>query len=79
MGACLALYGFLKGKGQNATVIVPNDYPKFLKWMPENDTVLNFERENQQAQSALDQATVVFTLDFNDLSRTGQLEPGQRT
>ncbi|MEZ4809130.1 MAG: bifunctional oligoribonuclease/PAP phosphatase NrnA [Allomuricauda sp.] len=75
IGACLALYGFLKGKGQNATVIVPNDYPKFLKWMPHNDVVLNFERENQQAQSALDRATVVFTLDFNDLSRTGQMEP----
>lgn len=74
MGSCLALYGFLKGMGQTAHVISPNDYPKFLKWMPENDSVINFERENPKAVRLLEEATVIFTLDFNDLSRVGQME-----
>lgn len=74
MGACLGLYLFLKGMGQTAHVISPNDYPKFLKWMPGNDEVINFEWENQEAKKLLDEATVVFTLDFNELSRTGQME-----
>lgn len=74
IGSCLGLLGFLKGKGLQATVISPNDYPKFLKWMPGSDAVLNFEKENSQSKKALEEATVIFTLDFNDLSRTGQLE-----
>jgi Exopolyphosphatase-related proteins len=74
MGSCLALYGFLKEMGQTAHVIAPNDYPKFLKWMPENDSVINFERENPKALRLLEEATVIFTLDFNDLSRVGQME-----
>lgn len=73
MGACLGLCGFLKGMGQNARVVAPNDYPKFLKWMPGHDTVVNFEWDNGEAQRLLDEATVIFTLDFNDFSRTGQM------
>ncbi|PWL38352.1 DHH family phosphoesterase [Flagellimonas aquimarina] len=74
IGSCLGLLGFLKGKGLEATIISPNDYPKFLKWMPGSDAVLNFEKENSQSKKILEEATVIFTLDFNDLSRTGQLE-----
>ncbi|WP_222984618.1 DHH family phosphoesterase [Flagellimonas meishanensis] len=75
MGSCLALYAFLKGMGQTVHVVAPNDYPKFLKWLPGNEHVLNFERENNEALAALQEATVIFTLDFNDLSRCGQMEP----
>ncbi len=74
MGSCLALHAFLQGMGHTAQVIAPNDYPKFLKWMPGNDSVLNFEKENRQAKSFLDGATLIFTLDFNDLSRVGQMQ-----
>ncbi|MGN7515526.1 MAG: DHH family phosphoesterase [Allomuricauda sp.] len=74
MGSCLALYGFLKATGHTAYVVAPNDYPKFLKWMPGNDTVINFERENPKAKEVIDGASVIFTLDFNDLSRVGQME-----
>ncbi|MCK0160182.1 DHH family phosphoesterase [Allomuricauda sp. F6463D] len=74
MGSCLALYKFLKSKGHSAQLIAPNDYPKFLKWMPGNETVINFERENSKAKELIEQATVIFTLDFNHLSRVGQME-----
>ncbi|NAY90474.1 bifunctional oligoribonuclease/PAP phosphatase NrnA [Muricauda sp. JGD-17] len=75
MGSCLGLLAFLQRKGQTAHVIVPNDYPKFLKWLPGNDQVLNFERENNEAKALLNEATIIFTLDFNDLSRCGQMGP----
>lgn len=74
MGSCLALYGFLKKKRHTVHVVAPNDYPKFLKWMPENDTVINFERENPKAKEVINEASIIFTLDFNDLSRVGQME-----
>ena len=78
MGSCLALYCFLKDMGQSAHVIAPNDYPKFLKWMPCNEHVIIFERENHRAKQLLEDATLIFTLDFNDLSRVGQMESNLR-
>lgn len=74
LGACLGLYEFLKGKKQQVSVITPNAFPKFLQWMPQNEEILNFEQDHREAQKQLDAATVIFTLDFNDLSRTGQME-----
>ncbi len=74
IGSTLALWHYLKDRGQEATVIVPNDYPKFLKWMSGNDQALNFERENSKAKAKIEAATVIFTLDFNHLGRIGQME-----
>ena len=49
IGSSLGLYHFLKGKGIHTKVIVPNDYPKFLKWIPGNDSIFNFEKQNSQS------------------------------
>lgn len=35
IGSSLGLKHFLKELGLEPIVIVPNDFPKFLKWMPE--------------------------------------------
>ncbi|KPM31693.1 Phosphoesterase RecJ domain protein [Croceitalea dokdonensis DOKDO 023] len=74
IGSTLGLSHFLNGRGHNTTVIVPNEFPKFLKWVPGSAAVLNFERQNQQAIKAIAEASLIFTLDFNDFSRTGQME-----
>ncbi|WP_425236637.1 DHH family phosphoesterase [Ulvibacterium sp.] len=74
IGSTLALWHYLQNKGQQATVISPNDYPKFLKWMPGNEYILNYEKENRQAKRKLNEASIIFTLDFNHLGRVGQLE-----
>ena len=74
MGSSLGLSHFLTYLGHNTTIVAPNDYPKFLKWLPGNGSVLNYERENTQAKKALSAASLIFTLDFNHLSRTGQME-----
>ncbi len=74
IGSTLALWHYLQNKGQQATVISPNDYPKFLKWMPGNEYVLNYEKENRQAKRKIDEASIIFTLDFNHLGRIGQLK-----
>ncbi len=75
IGSTLGLCHYLNSIGQSATIVSPNDYPRFLKWMPGNEAILNFERQNQQAKLALKKATLIFTLDFNHLGRAGQLEP----
>ncbi|TFG76675.1 MAG: bifunctional oligoribonuclease/PAP phosphatase NrnA [Flavobacteriales bacterium] len=75
IGSSLALCFYLNGKGHSAAVVVPNDYPKFLKWLPGNDEVLNFEKQNSQAKEKLEEANLIFTLDFNHLGRSGQMTP----
>lgn len=74
IGSTLGFFHYLKGKGHKVHVISPNDYPKFLKWMPGNELILNFEKEANQALNILMDASVIFTLDFNDLSRVGQMQ-----
>ena len=75
IGSTLALWHFLRNNGQDATVIVPNDYPRFLKWMPGNEHIINFEHKNTEAKEKISGATIIFTLDFNHLGRVGQMQP----
>ncbi len=75
IGSTLALWHYLKNRGQNAQIIVPNDFPKFLKWMPGQDEIMNFEKENSQSKALINEATIIFTLDFNHLGRIAQMEP----
>ncbi|MGB5668677.1 MAG: bifunctional oligoribonuclease/PAP phosphatase NrnA [Maribacter sp.] len=75
VGSILALWHYLRNMGQEAVVVSPNDYPKFLKWMPGNELILNFEKENSQARQKIEEATIIFTLDFNHLGRISQMEP----
>ena len=71
IGSTLGLMHFLKDKGHKATVIAPNDYPHFLKWLPGNDEVIIYEAEKERSDKLIAEAEMVFTLDFNDLSRSG--------
>lgn len=75
IGSTLALWHYLCLQGHNARIIVPNDFPKFLKWMPGATEILNFERDNGKAKTFLEEADVIFTLDFNHLGRVGQMTP----
>lgn len=71
IGSCLAMYHFLKADHQ-VTIVSPNDYPDFLKWLPTDEGVIKlFDRQNSQSKKALKNATMVFLLDFNALHRLG--------
>ncbi|MCB7479760.1 DHH family phosphoesterase [Christiangramia sediminis] len=74
MGSTLGLMHFLRDKGHKATVIAPNDYPHFLKWLPGNEDVIVYEAEKEKADQLISEAEIVFTLDFNNLSRCGAMQ-----
>jgi phosphoesterase RecJ-like protein len=73
IGSTLALWHYLVNNGHVASVVAPNDFPKFLKWMPGADQILNFEKENSQSKTCISNADIIFTLDFNHLGRVGQM------
>ena len=74
MGSSLGLYHFLLKKGHNVTVVAPNDFPDFLHWLPGAEKVMVFENQKEQATALFNGADIIFTLDFNTLSRTGDEE-----
>lgn len=74
MGSTLGLYHFLLKLKHQVTVIAPNDFPDFLAWMPDSEKVLIFEKNKETTSQILKEAEIVFTLDFNALHRTGEME-----
>ena len=73
IGSCLGLANFLKQSEHQVTVVMPNDFPEFLKWIPETQTIINYEQHRDNVKNCLSEANLVFTLDFNALNRTGDL------
>ena len=71
MGSTLALKHYLTKKGHNATVVVPNEYPEFLHWLPGSDGTYRFDWQNSQSQKAINNSDIIFLLDFNALHRVG--------
>ncbi len=74
IGSSLGLYHFLKEKGHDVKVIAPNDYPNFLKWLPAQEEILIYENNREACRTLIAEAEIIFTLDFNVLDRTGEME-----
>lgn len=71
IGSSLALYLYLKKLGSDVHVIVPNDYPSFLSWMPYIQDVLIYDKNVDVANRIMSDAELFCYLDFNTPSRTG--------
>ena len=72
MGSTLGLYHFLLQLNHEVLVMVPNDFPDFLAWLPGSEKVVVYEKETLNCQTRLQEADLIFTLDFNALHRTGE-------
>lgn len=70
-GSSLALFHYLLKFDHLVTVVSPNDCPDFLKWMPAQDKIVIFEKEEKIGSKLLEDAEIVFVLDFNALHRVG--------
>ena len=75
MGSSLGLYHILTQLGHSVTVISPTNWAAFLKWMPAAIKVVDFELSKDVATKILQEADLLFCLDFNVLHRTKNMEP----
>lgn len=73
LGSSLALYHYLRGRGKDVRVIVPNAFPYFLKWMNGADNIVVNTYIPTVAQALIKNADLIFCLDFNTLKRIGAL------
>lgn len=74
MGSTLGLYHFLRKNNHEVTVISPNEFPDFLAWLPGSETVQVFEKDKENCTKILEEAEIIFTLDFNAFHRVGEME-----
>jgi len=74
MGSALAMQMLLSKQGHSASVIVPNDYPHFLKWLPSKKDVIVFENEKDKSESLIHTSDLVIVLDYNALHRSGPMQ-----
>ncbi len=75
VGSSLALSHFLSNDGIDSIVIMPNEYPDYLKWMPGSEDVIIYSKKKKLAEEIVMEAEILFMLDFNSTERAGKLGP----
>lgn len=75
LGSSLALAEYLRLKGKEPTVIVPDKYPDFLQWLPGSERIVRFDKHPEKAAKAFAEADVIFCLDFNRPERVDKMAP----
>ncbi len=70
-GSMLSLARVLSHLGHQVTRISPTGWGDFLDWMPGADLILDYSTQTAEATKALDDAEIVYCLDFNEPKRIG--------
>ncbi len=74
VGSSLAWAEALRRMGHSVTCIVPNKYPYYLDWMSGIRDMVIFKHDDKgRARTAVEQADLIFCLDFHSLSRLDAL------
>lgn len=74
LGSSLALFHFFIEYGKQVNVIVPNEFPDFLRWMPGAGQITIAEEKLTLVAETIEAAELIFFLDFNALKRIEPLE-----
>lgn len=74
IGSQLALFHYLRSKGKNVKMMVPNHLQEFLKWMDGADQINIFIKERKKCKILIEEADLLVMLDFNQSGRLGESE-----
>lgn len=69
LGSSLGLCHYLASRGHRLTVIMPTDMPQFLNWLDGFDQILVYESTRTFSNKIIENADLIFCLDFNALPR----------
>lgn len=74
IGASLAWANFLKSIGCHTSIVMPYASPDFLHWLPSFSDVVRFDKSKETVTQIFSNADLVCCLDFNETSRTYDLQ-----
>lgn len=73
IGSSLAMNHYLTRLGHKCDMIVPNEFPKFLKWMDGAKDIQIAEYSPSNSRNLVENAELIFILDFNTTSRIDEV------
>ena len=75
LGSSLAWAEYLRTQGKEPDIIVPDDYPDFLQWLPGSDRIIRYDKHAaDKADEMLQKADLIFCLDFNGTNRVDEMK-----
>ncbi len=74
IGSSLGLADYLRHLGKEPVVIVPDQYPDFLMWLPNTEKIIRYDKQRDKADLLFKIADLVFCLDYNAPSRVDEME-----
>lgn len=73
IGSSLAWAEYMRLRGKDVTVIVPDQYPDFLLWLPNTEKIVRYDKHREKCDMLFKIADLVFCLDFNTPSRVDEM------
>ena len=74
IGSCLGWAEYLRSMGKEPTVIVPDQFPDFLMWMPNTEKIVRYDKHREKCDMLFKIADLIFCLDYNTTSRVDEME-----
>jgi len=78
IGASLALFGYLRKKGHQVNVMIPDPDPGFLQWMPLHENLMVYSLQKEACENVISGAELIFSVDYNSLTRLSKAEESIR-
>lgn len=63
-----------KSFGKEPQVIVPDQYPDYLHWLPNSDKIIRYDKHKEGCDWTFQHADLIFCLDFNTTSRVDAMQ-----
>ena len=73
LGAMLGWGEVLRQMGKAPLMVVPDQYPDYLLWLPNTEKVVRYDKRRDYVNTVLKIADLVFCLDFNSAQRTDDM------
>ncbi len=73
VGSAIGLAAALNDNGHEAKVVIPDDSPDYLKWLPGHELVLNYEYKKKKVRSAVEESELLIIVDLSHPDRMGEM------
>ena len=74
IGATLGWAEYLTSIGKEPTIIVPDQFPDFLAWLPNSQKIVRYDKHREKCDLLFKIADLIFCLDYNAPSRVDEME-----
>ena len=75
IGSSLGMAEYLRLRGKDVTVVVPDQYPDFLHWLPNSEKIVRYDKHPGKCDMLFKITDLIVCLDFNTPSRVEDMEP----